>query len=244
MTSASLTGLVPNTEYRYKVLTENKVGVGEGSEEAFTTLPVLPVVDTGGASAATTDSASIAGTVNPANSGHSEQDEARYYFQYGGDTSYGKRTFPTPETVGEGTTPVEEQATLGGLAPGRIYHYRIVASNDNNGTPQFAYGQDEQFTTAPAPPRPGKGEQTPETSSAPVISASASSAFPNLTGVLPIPPLKEPAAKGTKVKPLTRAQKLAKALKACKKKAKGAKRTACERQAHAKYGKSTKKKGK
>ena len=48
----------------------------------------------------------------------------------------------------------------------------------------------------------------------------------------------------TKPKALTHAQKLAKALKACKKKAKGAKRTACERQAHAKYGKSTKKKGK
>ncbi len=242
VTSVSLTGLTPNTEYHYKVVTENKVGVGEGSEEAFTTLPVLPVVDTGGASTVTTDSASIAGTVNPANSGHSEQDEARYYFQYGQDTSYGKRTSPTPETIGEGTTPVEEQATLGGLAPGRIYHYRIVASNDNNGTAQFAYGQDEQFTTAPAPPRPGKGEQTPETSSAPIANAPASSAFPDLTGVLPIPPLKEPAAKGIKVKPLTQAQKLTKALKACKNKAKGAKRTHCEQQARARYRKSTKKK--
>ncbi len=48
----------------------------------------------------------------------------------------------------------------------------------------------------------------------------------------------------TKPKSLTRAQKLTKALKACKNKAKGAKRTACERQAHAKYGKPTKKKGK
>jgi len=45
-----------------------------------------------------------------------------------------------------------------------------------------------------------------------------------------------------KKKALTRKQKLAKALKACKRKAKG-KRAACVRQAHRKYG-PVKKKGK
>ncbi len=43
------------------------------------------------------------------------------------------------------------------------------------------------------------------------------------------------------VKALTRAQKLAKALKACKQKPKGAKRTGCERAADKKYGPVTKK---
>ncbi len=47
-----------------------------------------------------------------------------------------------------------------------------------------------------------------------------------------------------KTKTLTRAQKLAIALKACHKKAKGAKRKACERQARRKYGPTTKKKAK
>jgi hypothetical protein len=46
-----------------------------------------------------------------------------------------------------------------------------------------------------------------------------------------------------KVKSLTRAQKLAKALKACKKK-KGAKRAACEKQARKQYGPPVKKKTK
>jgi hypothetical protein len=44
-----------------------------------------------------------------------------------------------------------------------------------------------------------------------------------------------------KPKPLTRAQKLAKALKACKKDKKKAKRLACDRQAHKKYGPAKKK---
>jgi hypothetical protein len=47
-----------------------------------------------------------------------------------------------------------------------------------------------------------------------------------------------------KVKPLTRAQKLANALKACKKKKKGSKRTSCEKQARSKYGAKSKSKSK
>ena len=39
---------------------------------------------------------------------------------------------------------------MNGLEPGRTYHYRIVAANQ--GGEQVAYGQDETFTTPPAPP--------------------------------------------------------------------------------------------
>jgi hypothetical protein len=47
-----------------------------------------------------------------------------------------------------------------------------------------------------------------------------------------------------KVKSLTRAQKLARALKACKKKPKGHKRAVCEKQARKRYGPLVKKKTK
>ena len=46
----------------------------------------------------------------------------------------------------------------------------------------------------------------------------------------------------TRQKTLTRAQKLAKAQRACRAKPKGAKRHACERRAHTKYGPDKKKK--
>ena len=244
-TTVDLTGLVANTTYHYKILAENKIGVGEGTEETFTTLPTPPAVDTGNASAVTTHSASVTGTVNPSNSGQTEQDDTKYYFEYGQDTSYGKRTSPEPEAIGEGTSPIEETNTLGGLTPGRTYHYRIVASNDNNGTPQLAYGQDETFTTEPVPPGPnplsnGSGEAPPQSTS----STSTAVVFPNLTTIAPVALVKEPGERTpSEVKSLTRAQKLNKALKACKRK-KGAKRTQCEKQAHARYGKTVKKRGK
>ena len=47
------------------------------------------------------------------------------------------------------------------------------------------------------------------------------------------PPVSKPAVK---VKPLTRAQQLAKALKACKKESKGKKRVRCQASAHKRYG--------
>ena len=242
-TEANLKGLVANTTYHYKVLAENKVGVREGLEETFTTLPTPPAVSTDGSTAVTTHSANVTGTVNPSNSGQPEQDDTKYYFEYGQDTSYGKRSFPEPEAIGEGTSPVAETNTLGGLIAGRTYHYRIVASNDNNGTPQFVYGQDEAFTTAgtpPAPPSNGSGEAPPQSTS----STSTATVFPNLTGIVPVAFVKERGeAAPSEVKSLTRAQKLKKALKACKR-SKRAKRLKCERRAHARYGKTTNRKGK
>ena len=242
-TTVDLTGLVANTTYHYKILAENKTGAGEGLEETFTTLPTPPAASTGSATAITTHSANVTGTVNPNNSGQPEQDNTRYYFEYGQDTSYGKRSFPEPEAIGEGTSPVAETNTLGGLTAGRTYHYRIVASNDNNGTPQLVYGQDEAFTTAgtsPAPPSNGSGEAPPQSTS----STSTAAVFPNLTGIVPVAFVKERGeAAPSEVKSLTRAQKLKKALKACKK-ARGTRRAKCEKRAHARYGKTTNRKGK
>jgi hypothetical protein len=236
--------LAPNTEYHYQVIASSTAGRTEGlvaqGDQAFLTLPEPPVVSTGAASAVTTSAASLTGIVNPNNSGQAEQDDTTYLFQYGGDTGYGKQTLATAQ-VGEGTTPVQETVTLGGLRPGGTYHYRIVASNNNNNaTPQIVYGQDEQFTTAGSPPPPLAGATKTTT---PSSATTTPSTFPNLTAIAPVPLAKEPGETPSTTKSLTRAQKLTKALKACRKD-KGIRQAKCEKQAHSKYGKTTKKKGK
>ena len=242
--STQITGLTPNTTYYYRTVAENTTPLtANGPLQTLLTLPTPPAVSTGGSAAVTTHSANVTGTVNPSNSGQAEQDDTKYYFEYGQDRSYGKRSFPEPEAIGEGTSPVAETNTLGGLTAGRTYHYRVVASNDNNGTPQVVYGQDEAFTTTgtpPAPPSNGSGEAPPQSTS----STSTATVFPNLTGIVPVAFVKERGeAAPSEVKSLTRAQKLKKALKACRR-SRGAKRLKCERRAHARYGKTTNRKGK
>jgi hypothetical protein len=231
-TSATLTDLEPNTVYHYRAVAENATGLGAGPDQTFLTLPLPPLVSTGEAFALTTHSATITGTVNPDNTGHSEQDDTEYYFQYGQDASYGKRTFPEAEAVGEGTSTLQETATLDGLVPGHAYHYRIVASNDNNVTPQVVYGQDETFTTAGSTPPPLTGG--PETITETAVTAPSVAAFPDLTKITPVPEVKEPSEAKPKARSLTRTQKLARALKACAKKPKRA-RGSCERNARKHY---------
>jgi hypothetical protein len=230
--SATLTGLAPNTVYHYRALAENATGLGEGPDQTFLTLPSPPVVNTGGVSAVTADGATVTGMVNPDNAGHGEQDDTKYYFQYGQDQSYAQRTFPETEAVGEGTTPLQETATLNGLAPGHTYHYRIVASNDNDAMPQVAYGRDETFTTAGSQPLPLAG--SPETVTETMAPAPAATTFPDLTKLVPVPQAKEPGASKPRVKSLTRAQKLARALRACAVKPKRA-RALCRRAARKRY---------
>ena len=94
------------------------------------------------------------------------------------------------------------------LEPGVTYHYRIQASNVD-GT---SYGADQTFTTPTYP----------------VLT------FP--PAIIPPPSKKKAAA--PKAKALTRAQKLARALKACKRKRNPRKRAACIERSKRRYGAS------
>jgi hypothetical protein len=138
-----------------------------------------------------------------------------YEFQIGPDATYGTQLFGN---AGSGQGAEALALELPNLAPAGTYHYRLVARNQD-GT---SYGADQSFTT------PG---------------------YPNPLSVPPIPPpvaaiafLSEPRV--TSPKPLTNAQKLAKALKACKKRhgLRRDERARCERQARKKYGAAKRKK--
>ena len=81
--------------------------------------PVAPTVTTSNAVPASTSAQSVLGTVNPNGS------PTRYFFQYGTTTAYGSAT-PT-QSAGSGASPVNEAASVNGLTPGTVYHYRMVA---------------------------------------------------------------------------------------------------------------------
>jgi hypothetical protein len=139
--------------------------------------------------------------------------QSTYGFEVG--TTAGNYGPPT----GLGNTAAETPIafTLTGLLPGTTYHYRISATNVD-GT---SYGTDQTFTTGAS------------------ANALATAPLPFLT----VPPISfptEPAITATHT--LTRAQKLSKALQACKHRPRR-KRASCKRQAQRRYG-PLKKKGK
>jgi hypothetical protein len=140
--SAAVSGLRPNTGYHYRIVGANGAGSITGDDQAFTTATIAPTVDgTPLVTEITPTSANVHGTVNP---GHSD---TTFYVQYGTDTTYGTAT--TPASAGGADAPGPVAASLTGLVPGTVYHYRIVADNGTGG-PQ--HGVDGSFVTAPAAP--------------------------------------------------------------------------------------------
>ncbi|HEY3728761.1 MAG TPA: hypothetical protein VGL51_16410 [Solirubrobacteraceae bacterium] len=99
-----------------------------------------PSVVTRPATPVTTDAAVLRGVVNP----HGV--ETGYVFDYGLTSAYGLQSASHP--AGKGTKPVIVKATVGGLAPGTIYHYRIGALSKAGS----AFGKDLTLKTKGAPP--------------------------------------------------------------------------------------------
>ena len=136
--SANLTGLTPGTTYHYRVVATNSSGTARGADGIFTTSSA-PVAVTGSATSITVTSATLNGTVDP--NGRA----TAWYFEYGTSTSYGTKT--AEKNAGAGTSTVSVSAPVSGLARGRLYHYRLVATSDA-GTSR---GADQTFSTTGAP---------------------------------------------------------------------------------------------
>jgi hypothetical protein len=133
--SESLSGLAPLTVYHYRVVATNVSGTTNGPDQTFRTSGA-PSAATGGTSSVGETVATLGGTVGP--NGH----PTSYQFEYGPTASYGALTRPASAGGGSSDQPVS--ATLTGLAPGTVYHYRLVATNASGTTD----GADQILTTS------------------------------------------------------------------------------------------------
>jgi hypothetical protein len=214
------TGLQPGTTYHYRLLASNERevagktvgGRSSGAQGVFTTAPApVPGAITGAASAITATSATIAGTVDP------DGQPATYTFELGisegAQTQYGT---VLSGSAGAGTVAVTETLGLTGLQPGTTYAYRIkVASGYGTAT-----GQTATFTT---------------------VGLSSVLGVPGALAMLAIPTIVFPATSvaGVSVPRSTAsAQKLAKALRACRRERSRKQRAACEKRARKQYARS------
>lgn len=178
---------------------------------------VLPRAVTGGVSAVTATSAVVAGEVDP------DGEPATFVFELGvydgASTRYG---IVFSGSAGGGVGLVPETLSLTGLQPGTAYAFRIGIESGYGAM----VGEPHTFTTDGVP---------------------AILSTPPVLPALVTPPIVFPAASTEVVSGrssrLTRAQKLKRALGACRKKPKH-KRVACERDARKKYGSHSKHKRK
>ncbi len=219
--STGVGGLAPDTVYHGRLVATNAGGTTEGPEETFTTRSPRPSVTTGLPVSLEATSVVVQAGVNPSGAG------TTYQFQYGTTTVYGAAT--PAGNAGGSSEPQPVAATLTGLAPGTTYHYRVIATNYSGMTE----GQDQTFTTSVPTAAPGAG-------SSPFGSGAATSPlsiiYQDLSNLSPVPEVKLPSTPGTINTPLTRAEKLKRAVTTCRKNRRKAKRLMCEREAQRKYG--------
>ncbi len=82
-----------------------------------------PTVTTASVSLATSDGATLSGSVNPNGSSTSA------WFEYGTSSTLSSSSTTVSESIGEGTSTVNLNQSITGLSSNTTYYYRIVASN-------------------------------------------------------------------------------------------------------------------
>jgi hypothetical protein len=120
--SANVTGLTPGVIYHFRVKGVNTLGTTNGSDLSMLTLGSVPAATTVAATDLLTTSATLNGTVN------ANLLSTTVTFEYGLTTSYGSTIAATPSPV-TGSTVTNVSANVTGLAPGVLYHFRVVAVN-------------------------------------------------------------------------------------------------------------------
>jgi hypothetical protein len=140
----AVSGLTADTTYHFRVVATSTGGTVQGADATLKTAavpvaPTRPAASTGGVRDVTTSAGTLTASVNPHGASTS------YRFEYGASTSYGASS--ATASAGAGTRSIGVSARIGGLAAGKRYHYRIVATSSLGTT----RGGDRSFVVASTP---------------------------------------------------------------------------------------------
>jgi hypothetical protein len=206
-----ISGLLPGHTYHYALVAANAIGREIGPDETFTTPEPTLPIVSVAAASAITQN-----TATLSGTVDTNGLQTHYGFEIGTEpANYGPAT-GLGSIGGSATEAVS--VTLGELQPATTYYYRVTATNAD-GT---SYSEPETFTTLGFPS---------------LLTAPTSPPLLNIAA--PAPPKQETTVAHKKT--LTKAQKLAKALKACKRDRKKSTRSACEARARKQFGAAKKK---
>jgi hypothetical protein len=228
--SVEVTGLAPSQTYRYWLVAKNADGTVRGREVTFVTPTELPPSEVVTQPAEqTANGFRLKGDLNPGGL------PTTYSFKYNTGFECEEIEGCARETamVGPLTGDAQQEVPpieVTGLAPGQSYRYWLIATNAD-GT---LSGRPLTFTTPPENHNGAGQSPTPESK----LELPLGLVTPLIAGRSPIGPV----IQTTKPKPLTKAQKLAIALKVCQSKPKK-RRASCEKQARVKYGAAIKNTG-
>jgi VCBS repeat protein len=146
--AASLGGLAPYTTYHFRVLASSGAGTAYGADQTFTTAALPAETQTGPPTGVSKTGATLTGSV----AAHGAP--TTFHFEYGTTTSYGSST--AEQSAGSGGAAAPVSSAVGGLAPGTVYHYRIVA----HGPAGTVAGSDLVFYTPVSQPQPAESDTT------------------------------------------------------------------------------------
>ena len=127
--SADVGGLTPGTIYHFRAVATNSAGTTNGDDKTFQTAGP-PVVVSESATNVTDTTATLNATVNPPGF------DTTCVFQYVDDAAFQGSGYSTatsvdcsPFDLGSSFDEQTTSASVTGLTPGTLYHFRVVATN-------------------------------------------------------------------------------------------------------------------
>jgi hypothetical protein len=126
--SAELEGLTPGTNYRFRIAVGNANGEVHGLWKTFQTT-AAPTISSFRSFGVTAGGAALIARIKPNGAA------TTYRFEYGPTVTYGSSAPIPAGTIETELSNVDEvEARIGGLEPGAVYHFRVVAENASGTT--------------------------------------------------------------------------------------------------------------